>query len=326
MPERLGTDPPGLCDRNQSVRGLERGARRCRVEARCSDDALGTRVGSQPLFGCGSVLPVDEAEKSAERRRIEFLAEEYLVDNRDGRRHRRHDPLDDGFYEFYESLHRLRRANEVLDFLKSSRRDPYETFADVPGVLSDAAEGLRLGKQVLADGGYLSMLDDHIDTVMRGLDPEGLPSDEAAVLESLGFRHLAQVIRADIDLVASEWRNGTARGLDVAREFRRRPVSDSFDQAIEIVSRHRVEYVEYVNAEADESVQPEAVEPRKERRWWKGLGQIVEGAAIAVADAGMAVGAFKFPVSPEVQTYGAVVSVAGGVGKLMNGLGDLWGE
>jgi hypothetical protein len=31
-------------------------------------------------------------------------------------------------------------------------------------------------------------------------------------------------------------------------------------------------------------------------------------------------------VSPEVQTYGAVVSVAGGVGKLMNGVGDLWGE
>ena len=66
--------------------------------------------------------------------------------------------------------------------------------------------------------------------------------------------------------------------------------------------------------------------PTKERRWWKGLGQVVQGASIAVADVGMAVGAFKFPVSPETQTYGAVVSVAAGVGTIMNGVGDLWGE
>lgn len=66
--------------------------------------------------------------------------------------------------------------------------------------------------------------------------------------------------------------------------------------------------------------------PRKHRRWWKGLGQIAEGAALAVADVGIAVGAFKLPVSPETQTYGLVVSAAAGMGKIMNGLGDLRGE
>ena len=48
---------------------------------------------------------------------------------------------------------------------------------------------------------------------------------------------------------------------------------------------------------------------RKERRWWKGIGQIVQGAAMSLADGALAVGALKFEVSDETKTWGALVIV-----------------
>ena len=66
--------------------------------------------------------------------------------------------------------------------------------------------------------------------------------------------------------------------------------------------------------------------PKKSRRWFKGLGQIAQGAALSIADVALAVGALHFPVSPETQTWGAVASVATGVGTIFSGMGDLRSE
>jgi hypothetical protein len=64
----------------------------------------------------------------------------------------------------------------------------------------------------------------------------------------------------------------------------------------------------------------------KSRRWFKSLGQIAQGAALTIADVALAVGALKFPVSPETQTWGAVASVSTGVGTILGGVGDLRNE
>lgn len=231
--------------------------------------------------------------------------------------------MEDGYWEFRYALDRLRRADEVIDFLQRSQRDPYTTMNDIDATLGDAHSGLVESRNILRQSGFLDLVDDHLDTVMRGLDPDGLPDDEAEVLAMLGFPHLAATIRDQVDLLAEEWRNGTARGHTVANEFRQAPASRSLDAAIDQVERHQNERRAAMQSAADD-VTPEV--PKKERRWWKGLGQVVQGASLAVADVGMAVGVFKFPVSPETQTYGAVVSVTAGVGTIMNGVGDLWGE
>lgn len=170
--------------------------------------------------------------------------------------------------------------------------------------------------------GFLHLLDDHLDVVMRSVRSSGLPEDEAAVLEALGFPELATDIEVLVDLLGDEWRSGSPRAQVVTRELGRRSASGALDSAIAAIEQHREERREGRDADAPRDLP----EPKKERRWWKGLGQVVQGASIAVADVGMAVGAFKFPVSPETQTYGAVVSVAAGVGTIMNGVGDLWGE
>ncbi|HEY6250872.1 MAG TPA: hypothetical protein VI685_13005, partial [Candidatus Angelobacter sp.] len=65
---------------------------------------------------------------------------------------------------------------------------------------------------------------------------------------------------------------------------------------------------------------------KKSRRWFKGLGQIAQGASLSIANVALAVGILKFPVSPETQTWGAVASVATGVATVLSGIGDLRGE
>lgn len=80
-----------------------------------------------------------EEENGAARRRIEHLANEYIrPDVWGGRRH----PMDDGFYELRHALDRLRRADEVLEFLDSTRRDPYGAIRTIDQTLDDARSGL----------------------------------------------------------------------------------------------------------------------------------------------------------------------------------------
>ena len=66
--------------------------------------------------------------------------------------------------------------------------------------------------------------------------------------------------------------------------------------------------------------------PRKKRRWWKGIGQVVQGAAVAAADIGLLIGILHFPVSAETRSYGLSCPSPAGFGTIMNGVGDLWRE
>ncbi|MHB8465602.1 MAG: hypothetical protein ACYDH6_23495 [Acidimicrobiales bacterium] len=268
-----------------------------------------------------------EDEKRSARRRIEHLGREYVHPHPwSGRRH----PMEDGFYEWRYALDRLRRADEVIEFLDRSDRDPYTTIVTIDQTLDDAHEGLIRAKSELQAAGFLAILDDHIDTIMRGLDPAGLPEEEADVLEMLGFRHLAATVRDETDVVGEEWRNGSSKALAIVGEYRQSPASSSLDSAIHHVHEHRHARREAARREqeAESAGQPttDMPEPRKSRRWWKGLGQIIEGASLATIDAGLAIGALKFPVSPDTRTYGSVISVGAGFGKIMSGVGDLWGE
>jgi ferric-dicitrate binding protein FerR (iron transport regulator) len=99
------------------------------------------------------------------------------------------------------------------------------------------------------------------------------------------------------------------------------PVSRQLERAEEELARTRKQFEE--SAEEEEN-NTEA--PKKSRRWFKGLGQIAQGAAISIADIGIAIGMLHFPVSPETQTLGALVSTATGVGTVLNGIGELRNE
>lgn len=263
---------------------------------------------------------------SPERRRIEHLAKEYSRPYKT--LHKRH-PMDGGFYEIHYGIERLQRADEVLVFLRQTGRDPDETLRDIDALLSDIRSGLVSTREILTESGFLELIDDHFDTLMQGVSGETLPPDEAETLDAMGFPHLAAIVREHFDVVGHEWRSETAVGVPVAREYRSKPGSGSLGAAIDGVERYQQERRQAAELQGStESTQGRGNDqsPKRSRRWWKGIGQVIQGASIAVVDVGMAVGAFKFPVSPETQTYGAIVSICGGFGTMMNGVGDLWGE
>lgn len=66
--------------------------------------------------------------------------------------------------------------------------------------------------------------------------------------------------------------------------------------------------------------------PKKSRRWFKGIGNIAQGAALSIANISLAIGALKLPVSPETQTWGAIASVTTGIGTVLSGIGELRNE
>jgi hypothetical protein len=229
-----------------------------------------------------------------QRRQIEFLAEEYLRLARAQWRSRRHHLEWD---EVSYALDRLRQADEVLDFLRRSGRDPYTTLRDVDGVLGDAESGLSALRRVLDETRFSELLDDHLDTLMQALSAEVLPGCEADLLDALGFPNLARTIEARADLLGAEWRSGTARGAVVAREYERAPMSQAMKTAEERIEKHRAERREHENDAGQASVgRGQDGAPEKPRRWWKGLGQIVQGAAIAGADIGLAIGVLHLPI------------------------------
>jgi hypothetical protein len=226
------------------------------------------------------------------------------------------------------ALDRLRAADEVLDFLRRSARDPYTTLRDVDGVLGDAESGLSGVRRVLDETRFSELLDDHLDTLMRALSAEALPGWEAEVLDALGFPDLARTIEARTDLLGAEWRDGTARGAQVAREYQRAPASQAMKAAEQSIEKHRAERRAFAEDAKDAPASSSGQDgpPEKHRRWWKGLGQIVQGAAIAGADIGVAIGVLHVPIPDGGETYGVVMSVVAGVGTVMNGVGDLSGE
>jgi hypothetical protein len=98
---------------------------------------------------------------------------------------------------------------------------------------------------------------------------------------------------------------------------------DQLQQAAERLALVQQQFDEFKKSQGKE-VSNEA--PKKSRRWFKGLGQIGQGAALSIANVALAVGVIAFPVSPETQTWGALASVATGIGTVLNGVGELRNE
>lgn len=249
------------------------------------------------------------------REQIEFLAREYLRTSRLLERHHHHleDPVSHALVE-------LRQVLEVLEFINMTGRDPYVTLANVDELLREIERALKSTRRVLDASGFLQLEDDKFELLMEAVSSEDLPPEEASLLELYGFSQLAEDVEAITDLVRTEWKFENSPMRQVTREYSRAPISGALENAIADISRHRDELRE---SGKDES---ETAQPKKKRKWWKGIGQIAQGSAMAILDVGIAVGTIAFPVSPSTQTYGAVVSVTAGCGRIMSGVGDLWGE
>jgi hypothetical protein len=180
---------------------------------------------------------------------------------------------------------------------------------------SETRSSVAFARHEMEQDGFLDALEAHPAEILDGLAPHHLPAVDREVLRDMGS------VNPEADLAALVYR---AKGQKHRLEQRSREgsIRQELRNAEERLAEVEREFDEFRRQGTDGNLK----EPAKSRRWFKGLGQIAQGTALSIANAALALGVLKFPVSPETQTYGAMASVATGVGTILAGVGDLRNE
>lgn len=223
--------------------------------------------------------------------------------------------------EWVYHLDQAKQAARVLRYIESycdDDEDPYRTFTldRLARAVSDTRYSVDFSNRVAEDAGFVDAFEAHAAEILAGLQPHHLPDTDRDVLREMGSPNPEVEIRALV-LRARAWRD---RFEQMSREV---PVRQQLRAAEERLAKAQKEFEA---TKKDQNAETTAPAAKKSRRWFKGLGQLAHGAAFTIADIALALGALKFPVSPETQTWGAVASVSTGIGTILSGVGDLRNE
>jgi hypothetical protein len=237
---------------------------------------------------------------------------------------------------FTYPLGRLAEADAMLRLIAVTP-DVYRTFhaQALARLIRETAGGVEQNSRVLSRLGVADILDSEYRTLAAGMRPEYLPADEAALLRSYGFPALADSLpglvylaRAHADesapnqreiRLSAEMDNLAERLRDAARDHER--LGEIEEELAALKHAQKAGSAPERQLPAEKSLTDEAEAKKKSRRWWKGLGQVVSGAAVSLADT-------AFVAGPHVVVTGPafLVSVTAGIGTIMQGAGDLRGE
>ena len=191
--------------------------------------------------------------------------------------------------------------------------DIYGTFTQdrIKRLSQQVSRGLALHNRLAQEWGCFRALNGHFDEIVQGMDLQDMPAEEVGVLRALGS------VDPDAELAALvyqvKYRNQSTRqntNQSTRQNTNERPISTVLKSVSE-------EHLEQSNGERIEQRTP---------RWFKGLGFIVKGTALSVANMFAACSELPLQVPTEQLAVGAVVSVAGGVGSILQGVGELRAE
>lgn len=218
-------------------------------------------------------------------------------------------------------LDQAQRAIHVTRFIEAYCEDDteiYRTFthARLTRVVSETYSSLAFGNRVIEEAGFLDAFEAHADDILSGLDVQHLPEAEREIMRNTGSSDPDAELRS---LVLS----AKALRYKLRRSYREASIRQRLKQAEELTKEATTQFEIRVQVQGEMATEDR---PVKSRKWFKGVGQIAQGATLSIADVALAAGALNFPVSPETQTWGAVVSVATGIATIINGVGDLMGE
>ena len=221
-----------------------------------------------------------------------------------------------GGEEWCHRLEQAQRVSHVLRYIEAYCDDDseiYWTFTPerLTRTVSDTRCSLQFSGQMAEEAGFLDAFEAHADDILSGLQPQHLPEADRELFREMGSPNPDLELRAVV-LRAKAYRE---RLRQDSREF---PVRQQLKHAGERMSEAQEEFKKTWREDKAEQQVP------KSRRWFKGLGQIAQGAALIIADVALAAGVF--PVSPETRTWGAVASASTGIGSVLSGVGDLRNE
>jgi len=249
---------------------------------------------------------------------LTFLFERYVRHRLPRVRRRFHHHM---MEEWSYHLDQAQQALHVIRYIETNCDDDgdiYRTFTleRLARAVSDTHSSVVFGDRMAEEAGFLDAFEAHADDILSGLQAHHLPDADREVFREMGSPN------PDLELRALVLRAKGSRD-NLRQNCRELPIRQQLKNAEERVAEAQQEFEKNRKAQQEGPVDKG---PTKSRRWFKGLGQIAQGAALSIADVALAVGVLKFPVSPETQTWGAVASVATGVGTILNGVGDLRNE
>jgi len=249
---------------------------------------------------------------------LTYLHERYVRPRIARVRHRYHHHFED---ELSYNLDQAIRSAQLLRFVEGYCHDDeaiYKTFTldRLKSTVSETRHSLEFSNRLTDEAGFLDAYDSHAREIADGLAAAHLPDADKEVMREMGSVDPEIELRTLVHLAKRSLERSDRQSSDVGLLLQLR-------QAAERLKEADTEFEEQLKAKKEQS---SAEVPKKTRRWFKGLGQIGQGAALSIANVALAVGTLKLPVSPETQTWGAIASVATGIGTVLNGVGELRNE
>jgi hypothetical protein len=235
--------------------------------------------------------------------------------------------------EFEYQLEHLAEANLMLRTIDAVS-DPYFTFRAqaIAGMLGGIRRAVENHNAMLRNFGFESILDSEYEFIAAGMRPKHLPAGEAEVLEASGFADVAGHLSGILYAVRQRAGGSSRRSRELRPSVELQQVAAQIGDAADEHRRLAEIEQEMAAAEGDENrnkserLAADANRRKKSPRWFKGLGKVVQGTAMSLANIGLAVGVIRFKVTDETRTWGTVVSVTAGVGTILEGVGELRGE
>jgi hypothetical protein len=222
---------------------------------------------------------------------------------------------------FGYDIDRMRRAAQLARFIQAFSDNDDDVYSTLRGdrianTVDDVGNVVSNSVRVLDETGFLDALNAHYDEILEGLSVEHMPPSELSLLRELGSDDPQRDLRAVIFIMRAR------------RNKRFQADRTRVEQDLSRVAKELSEAAQQIQKAAQTMQGLADVPPhaRKPRRWFKGLGQIAQGMAVSLANVGLALAWLHFPVSPETQTWGSLVSVTTGIGMAAAGAGDLRGE
>jgi len=249
---------------------------------------------------------------------LSFLLERYVRPRIARVRDRHHRHFED---ELSYHLDQGVRSAQVLRFAEGychDDEDIYTTFTleRLKRTVSETRYSLEFSNRLVDEAGFLDACESHAGEIADGLAAVHLPDADREVMREMGSVDPEVELRSLVHLAKRSLEQSGRQSNDLGIRFQLRRAAERLQEA-------DTEFEKHVEAKKEES---SFVVPKKTRRWFKGLGQIGQGAALSIADVALAIGTLKLPVSPETQTWGAIASVATGIGTVLNGVGELRNE
>jgi hypothetical protein len=237
-----------------------------------------------------------------------YLYSEYFLSQSTRRFHKHFYGKDFGHWGW--EWERLVKASNLLHYINhhcSDQEEIYRTIREerITQLSSEVLEGARINRNMLEESGLLEVYDSFYADIVRGMKVEHMPSQEFEVMRQLGSNNPERDLSAMIHITKSR------------RMYELNDLQITF----------RLKDLEEKLALQEKKLRDqENNQPKKSRRWFKGLGQIAQGSALSIANIALAMGALAIPVGSETAGWGAIVSSITGVGMVLNGVGEFKGE